>query len=123
MKYEINCFYNGGGDAYLLQSAAIHFNHTVPVVNYLLNLCFFNIKNWGINFISDLLVRAAREREFKVILHPKPNLWFKFGSTFQISSVGVHTQQIHWLVHLKYIVLVLSGPARAKYFWATFNPL
>ena len=29
MKDELNCSYNGGGDAYLLQSVAIHFNHTV----------------------------------------------------------------------------------------------
>ena len=29
MKYELNCSYNGGGDAYLLQSVAIHFNHKV----------------------------------------------------------------------------------------------
>ena len=29
MKDELNCSYNGGGDAYLLQSVAIHFSHTV----------------------------------------------------------------------------------------------
>ena len=29
MKDELNCSPNGGGDAYLLQSVAIHFNHTV----------------------------------------------------------------------------------------------
>ena len=29
MKYEINFSYNGGGVAYLLQSVAIHFIHTV----------------------------------------------------------------------------------------------
>ena len=29
LKDELNCSYNGGGDAYLLQSVAIHFNHTV----------------------------------------------------------------------------------------------
>ena len=29
MKDELNFSYNGGGDAYLLQSVAIHFNHTV----------------------------------------------------------------------------------------------
>ena len=29
MKDELNCSYNGRGDAYLLQSVAIHFNHTV----------------------------------------------------------------------------------------------
>ena len=29
MKDEINCSYNGGGDAYSLQSVATHFNHTV----------------------------------------------------------------------------------------------
>ena len=29
MKDDINCSYNDGGDAYLLQSVAIHFNHTV----------------------------------------------------------------------------------------------
>ena len=31
MKDELNCSYNGGGDAYLLQSVAIHFNHTVQI--------------------------------------------------------------------------------------------
>ena len=29
MKDDINCHYNGGGDTYLLQSLAIHFNLTV----------------------------------------------------------------------------------------------
>ena len=29
MKDETNCYYIGGGDVYLLQSVAIHFNHTV----------------------------------------------------------------------------------------------
>ena len=29
MKDELNYPHNGGGDAYLLQSVAIHFNHTV----------------------------------------------------------------------------------------------
>ena len=28
MKDKLNCFYNSGGDAYLLESVAIHFNHT-----------------------------------------------------------------------------------------------
>ena len=31
MKDELNCSYIGEGDAYLLQSVAIHFNHTVGV--------------------------------------------------------------------------------------------
>ena len=31
MKDELNCSYIGGGDAYLLQSVAIHFNHTVSL--------------------------------------------------------------------------------------------
>ena len=31
MKDELNCPHNGGGDAYLLQSGAIHFNHTVVI--------------------------------------------------------------------------------------------
>ena len=31
MKDELNFPYNGGGDAYLLQSVSIHFNHTVVV--------------------------------------------------------------------------------------------
>ena len=29
MKDEINCSYIGGGYTYILQSVAIHFNHTV----------------------------------------------------------------------------------------------
>ena len=29
LKDELNCSYNGGGDAYILQSVAIHFKHTV----------------------------------------------------------------------------------------------
>ena len=29
MKNELNSSHNGGGDAYLLQSVAIHFKHTV----------------------------------------------------------------------------------------------
>ena len=29
MKYEINCSYNDGEDAYILLSVAIHFNHTL----------------------------------------------------------------------------------------------
>ena len=29
MKYEINCSYNSGGDAYLMQSVAINFSITV----------------------------------------------------------------------------------------------
>ena len=29
MKDELNCSYNGGGVAYLLQIVAIHINHTV----------------------------------------------------------------------------------------------
>ena len=29
MKDELNFSYNGGGDAYILQSVAIHFKHTV----------------------------------------------------------------------------------------------
>ena len=32
MKDYINCSYNGGGDAYLLQIVAIPFNHTVFMV-------------------------------------------------------------------------------------------
>ena len=31
MKDELNCFYIGGGVVYLLQSGAIHFNHTVYI--------------------------------------------------------------------------------------------
>ena len=31
MKDEPNCSYDDGGDAYLLQSVAINFNHTVVV--------------------------------------------------------------------------------------------
>ena len=31
MKDEINFSYNGGGDAYLLQSVVIHFNRTVHI--------------------------------------------------------------------------------------------
>ena len=32
MKNELNLSYNGGGDAYLLRSVAVHFNHTVGSV-------------------------------------------------------------------------------------------
>ena len=32
MKDELNCSYNGGGDAYILQNVAIHFNHTVSAI-------------------------------------------------------------------------------------------
>ena len=34
MKDELNCYYNGGVDAYLLQSVAMHFNHTVYTENF-----------------------------------------------------------------------------------------
>ena len=34
MKDELNCYYNGGVDAYLLQSVAMHFNHTVYIENF-----------------------------------------------------------------------------------------
>ena len=29
MKDDLNCLHNGGGDVYILQIIAIHFNHTV----------------------------------------------------------------------------------------------
>ena len=35
MKDELNCSDNGGGDAYLLKSVAIHFNHTVRLQNFI----------------------------------------------------------------------------------------
>ena len=34
MKEDLNWSYNGGGDAYLLQSVAIHFNHTVHTIEW-----------------------------------------------------------------------------------------
>ena len=39
MKDEINFSYNGGGDAYPLQSVAIHFNHTVSVSTVISQEC------------------------------------------------------------------------------------
>ena len=32
MKYELNCSFDGGGVAYILQSVAIHFKHTVDIL-------------------------------------------------------------------------------------------
>ena len=38
LKYEnkLNLSYNGGGDAYVLQSVAIHFNHTVGIISQII---------------------------------------------------------------------------------------
>ena len=44
MKYQINCSYNGGGDAYILQRVDIHFNHTVCFrLLQIINLKIFQI--------------------------------------------------------------------------------
>ena len=41
MKDDLNCSHNGGGDAYLLQSIAIHFNHTVKKKNQIVHVRVF----------------------------------------------------------------------------------
>ena len=41
MKDEINCFYYGGGIAYLLQSVAIHFNLTASKKDIFFAFCVY----------------------------------------------------------------------------------